>query len=73
MVTIVGQVPSKDVELARNHPPRVSHLHLILWGQENPELAGGEGSRRHRWALPGAQAAQRAMGHLQEQDEIHLL
>lgn len=61
MVTIVGQVPSKDVELARNHPPRVSHLDLILWGQENPELAGGEGSRRHRWALPGAQAAQRAV------------
>lgn len=30
MVPIVGQVASEDVELAWNHPPRVSHLHLIL-------------------------------------------
>ncbi len=52
VVAIVGQVPSEDVELAWNHPPRVSHLDLVLWGQEGPELAGGEGRRRHCWALP---------------------
>lgn len=43
MITIVGQVSSKDVELAGNHPPRVSHFDLVLWGQEDPELAGREG------------------------------
>lgn len=73
MVTVVGQVPSKDVELTRNHPPRVSHLDLILWGQENPEMTGREGSRLHCWAFPGAQAAQRAVRHLQEQDKSHFL
>lgn len=52
MVTIVGQVSREDVELAWNHPPRVSHLDLVLWGQEGPELAGREGRRRHCWALP---------------------
>lgn len=30
VVTVVGQVASEDVELAGNHPPRVSHLQLIL-------------------------------------------
>lgn len=73
MVTIVGQVPSKDVELTRNHPPRVSHLNLILWRQENPKMTGGEGSRWHCWAFPGAQAAQRAVRHLQKHNEPHLL
>lgn len=69
MVTIVGQVPSEDVELAGNHPPRVPNLDLVLGGQEDSELAGGEGRRRHRWALPGPQPTQRAVRHLQERDD----
>lgn len=72
MVAIVGQVAGEDVEFARNHPPRVSHFHLILRRQENPELSGGEGSRRHCRALPGAQAAQTAVGHLQRKDQVQL-
>lgn len=69
MVTIVGQVPSEDVELAGNHPPRVPNLDLVLGGQEESELAGGEGRRRHHWALPGPQPTQRAVRHLQERDD----
>lgn len=71
MVPIVGQVTSEDVELARNHPPRVSHFDLVLRGQEDPELAGGEGRRRHCWALPRVQPAQRAVSHLREQNDIN--
>lgn len=64
MVTIVGQVSSKDVELARNHPPRVSHVHLVLRGQEDPELAGRERRRRHRRALPRPQPTEGAVRNL---------
>lgn len=69
VVAVVGQVPSEDVELAGNHPPRVPNLDLVLGGQEDSELAGGEGRRRHRWALPGPQPTQRAVRHLQESDD----
>lgn len=43
VVATVGQVPGEDVELAGDHPPRVAHSALVLWGQEHPELAGREG------------------------------
>lgn len=66
VVAIVGQVSSEDVELAGNHPPRVSHGGLVLWGQEDPELAGGERRRRHRWAFPRPQTTQRAVSNLKE-------
>lgn len=68
VVTIVGQVPGEDIELARNHPPRVAHFPVVLWGQEGPKLAGRERGKRHCWALPWTQPTHWAVRHLQDQE-----
>lgn len=64
VVAIVGQVAREDVELAGDHPPGVPHLVLVLGGQEDPELACGEGGGRHCGGLPGTEPTQGAMCHL---------
>lgn len=72
VVTVIGQVSCEDVELAGDHPPRVTHFYLVLRGQEHPELAGREGQRRHYRVLPRPQSAQRAVRNLKETEEDDL-
>lgn len=69
VITVIGQVSSENVELAGDHPPRVTDFYLVLRGQEHPKLACREGRRRHCWALPGPQPAQRAVRNLKEMEE----
>lgn len=69
VITVIGQVSSENVELAGDHPPRVTDFYLVLRGQEHPKLACREGRRRHCWALPRPQPAQRAVRNLKEMEE----
>lgn len=67
VVPIVGQVTCENIELTRNHPPCVSHVHFVFWRQEGPKVAGREGRGRHCWGLPWVQSTQGAVRNLHKQ------
>lgn len=65
--TVVGKVPSKDVQLTGNHPPRISKFQFILWWKEGLELLGKHQAQRGSRSRPVAKPRKRNVRNLQSQ------
>ncbi|KFP43527.1 hypothetical protein N324_11441, partial [Chlamydotis macqueenii] len=38
--SVVGKIPSEDVQFTRNYPPRIPKMQFILWRKKGFELPG---------------------------------
>ncbi|KFP10827.1 hypothetical protein Z169_00202, partial [Egretta garzetta] len=38
--SVVGKIPSEDVQFTRNYPPRIPQIQFILWRKKGFKLSG---------------------------------
>ncbi|KFW72810.1 hypothetical protein AS28_08580, partial [Pygoscelis adeliae] len=38
--SVVGKIPSEDVQFTRNYPPWIPEIHFILWRKKGFKLSG---------------------------------
>ncbi|KFQ15155.1 hypothetical protein N330_06768, partial [Leptosomus discolor] len=38
--SVVGKIPSEDVQFTRNYPPRIPKIQFILWRKKGFKLSG---------------------------------